>query len=277
MYEIDKMPNSIVLGYLGEKNYRTIEIDMSAWMAEMPYGIPSIVHVQPKKSEEDAYIVNTTFNDNILRWVVNAGDLGAIEGSGTAQIWLEEEENLSVVKRGKSALVATIIHDSLGEPTGTVPAPQESWLEQMTALKVATVEASSTAVEYGSAAVEAATTATGAAETATEASVAAVEASGTAVAAASDAVDAKDAAETAQAHAEQAYEDTEDALENWALTGLIINGGDATGYAPVPEPIDILHWHEGVPPELTVSAVDGTLTLTFDPGEHAHMDEEDDE
>lgn len=147
MYQINNLPSQIEIGYIGEKNFRTIEIDMTAWMEQMPDGVPSIVHIRPTETAGDAYIASTTFADNILRWTISDGDLGEKEGYGIAQVWLEEEENDSVVKRGKSIIVTTQIHKSLEDPSGTTPAAQMAWLEAMTALKVATVNAAEDAEE----------------------------------------------------------------------------------------------------------------------------------
>ena len=85
MYKIETLPQIIDIGFTGEKKFRKIEIDMSAWMAEMPDGVPSIVHIRPTESASDAYIANTTFADNILTWEVTAGDLGSVEGVGHGQ------------------------------------------------------------------------------------------------------------------------------------------------------------------------------------------------
>ena len=147
MYSISNMPSQIDIGYIGEKNFRTIEIDMTPWMELIPDGVPSIVHIRPLETAEDAYVASTTFEDNILRWTIAAGDLGENEGYGIAQVWLEEEESDDIVKRGKSIIVTTQIHKSLGEPSGTTPPAQESWLEAMTALKTATVNAAEDAEE----------------------------------------------------------------------------------------------------------------------------------
>ena len=174
MYEINKMPSAIDIGFTGEKLFREIQIDMTKWMQQMPDGVPSIVHIRPGETEADAYIAATTFEDNILTWKITNGDLGEIEGTGLMQIWLEEEENSSVVKRGKSILVVTRISKAINEADGTTPAAQEAWLEQMTALKVATVNAAEDADD-----------------------------------AKDDAVAAKTAAETAQGKAEDSAEDAE--------------------------------------------------------------------
>lgn len=164
MYKIENLPSLINIGFSGEKNFRKVEIDMTAWMEEMPEGVPSIVHIRPEESASDAYIVNTTFEDNILTWIVSAGDLGSVEGVGTAQVWLEEEENSSIVKRGKSILFATQINGAINDASETPPAAQTAWMEAMTALKVATVNAADDAVS----AKTAAQSAQGGAETAEE-------------------------------------------------------------------------------------------------------------
>ena len=141
MYKIGSLPQSIDIGYIGETNFRPIEIDMSAWMEKMPAGVPSIVCIRPGETKADAYIAATTFEDNILTWVPSAADLGSLEGDGEIQIWLEEEENSSVTKRGKSVRIITKVNDSVSDPGQDTPAAQAAFLEQMTGLKTATVNA----------------------------------------------------------------------------------------------------------------------------------------
>lgn len=146
MLSIANMPNQIDIGFIGETKFRKIEINMAKWLEEMPDGVPSIVHIRPGETAADAYIAATTFENGILTWTISAGDLGTVEGVGTAQIWLEEEENDSIVKRGKSILVATMIHGAINDASEVVPAAQEAWMEQMTALKTQTVKAAEVAL-----------------------------------------------------------------------------------------------------------------------------------
>lgn len=176
MFKIDKMPSSISIGYTGETCFREINIDMSAWMEKMPTGVPSIIHIRPWETKEDAYIAATTFEDNILTWVITDADLGTEEGEGEMQIWLEEEENDSITKRGKSIKVTTKVIEAVEEADANPPAPQQGWITQMTALKDATViaaEAAEDAQEAAETAREAAETAQGAAEDARDAAQAA--------------------------------------------------------------------------------------------------------
>lgn len=141
MFDIANMPASVEIGFTGEQAFRSIQIDMTKWMQIMPDGVPSIVHIRPGESNEDAYIVATTFEDNILTWPVSASDLGVSEGIGSAQVWLEESENETLDKRGMSTLFATLIRQSIGDVESTVPPAQMPWMQQMTLLKTETVEA----------------------------------------------------------------------------------------------------------------------------------------
>lgn len=156
MFNISKLPGSIDIGYVGETNFRTIEIDMTPWMESNPDGVPSIVCIRPKEKKADAYVAATTFENNVLSWTITAGDIGSHEGTGEIQIWLEEEENETVNKRGKSVKVKTIVHDSASDPDGEVPAAQQAVLEQMTQLKNETVSAAEDAEDAKDAAEQAA-------------------------------------------------------------------------------------------------------------------------
>lgn len=130
MFEIDKLPQSIDIGFTGEHAFRTIQIDMTAWMESMPNGIPIIVHIRPGQSEADAYVATTTFANNILTWEIAMSDLGNEEGTGIAQVWLEDATGLTVNHRGKSAVFTTVVHESAGEAT-VVPSGQLDWDEQL--------------------------------------------------------------------------------------------------------------------------------------------------
>ena len=141
MFRIEEMPGSIDIGYTGETCFRKIEIDMTKWMEDMPDGVPSIIHIRPWETKEDAYIAATTFADNILTWEITDADLGTQEGDGVMQVWLEEEENDSVVKRGKSVKVITKVTEAADDPAEEPPAAQQAWITQMTALKDAIVAA----------------------------------------------------------------------------------------------------------------------------------------
>ena len=144
MYQIGKIPGSIDIGYVGETAFRKIEIDMTEWMKDTPNGVPSIVHVRPGEEKTDAYVAVTEFDPetNVLTWVITASDIGTLDGDGDAQIWLEEEgDDEAIVKRGKSKHVKTHVNESADNPSSTTPSSQESFIEQITAMKTAAVNA----------------------------------------------------------------------------------------------------------------------------------------
>lgn len=145
MYKIGKMPQAVDIGYVGETRFRKLEIDMKDWMRLMPEGVPSIVCIRPGETKADAYVAVTTFEDDVLTWVITAADIGTQEGEGEIQIWLEEEENSSVIKRGKSVKVKTRVNDSANDPSPDTPTSQEAFIEQVTGLKTATVNAKNAA------------------------------------------------------------------------------------------------------------------------------------
>ena len=147
MYVINRMPQSIDIGFTGETAFRKIEIDMTPWLEQTPEGVPSIVAIRPGETADEAYIAATTIEENVLTWVITAGDVGQNSGEGVMQIWLEEAENNSVVKRGKSVLVKTKVHHAINDAEETVPAAQQSWMEQMTELKQQTIASAEAAAD----------------------------------------------------------------------------------------------------------------------------------
>lgn len=136
MYKINHMPSVIEIGHIGENRFRPIEIDMQAWLAVIPSGVASIIHIRPGETETDAYITDAEMSNGILRWTPTAGDLGAIEGYGQMQIWLQDIET----HRGNSTVVQTFVRGTLVSESD-VPAAQQSWMEQMNTLKVETYQA----------------------------------------------------------------------------------------------------------------------------------------
>jgi len=121
MYDIDKLPQFIDIGFTGEHKFRDIQIDMSAWLEDMPNGVPSIVYIRPGETQNDAYIPTTTFSNNILTWQFTQTDVGGIEGNGVMQVWLEETENTTLVKRGKSTVVTVRVNGAITDPGDTDP------------------------------------------------------------------------------------------------------------------------------------------------------------
>ena len=134
MYEIERLPQSIDIGYTGEMDFRTVQIDMSEWVAKMPEGQPTLMHIRP--GEYDPYPVTITYANNIITWSVTDGDLGTSEGTGLLQVWFGVQDETEVMRQlGMSAVVPTIIHLSLageGRNSSTVQIP---WLKEVMEMK----------------------------------------------------------------------------------------------------------------------------------------------
>ena len=157
MYDVDHLPSVIDLGYMGEHEFRPLAFNLAPWLAEIPDGSASIVHVRPGETEEYAYIAATTYEDGILTWYPTQADIGTVEGYGQMQIWLEKTTNNTLDKRGKSAKVQTFVRTAIASASSEVPEPQTAWLEQMTELKTHTVEAAADAEDAKEAAEDAIT------------------------------------------------------------------------------------------------------------------------
>lgn len=253
MYEITHLPSIIEAGVTGEKGMRRIQIDMRPWLVDMPDGVASMVLIRPGETSSNAYIAATTFTDGILTWSPALADLGEVEGYGQMEIWLEKTQNSSVVKRGKSAKVQTFIRQSIADETGPIPEAQESWLEQMTALKTQTVNAAASVDGV----VEQAQEAAADAETAKEAAEAAASA-------------AMSAAVAAPEIRNGTWWIFNTVTGVWVNTGVSATGpaGPAGSAGPKGDPGD-----DGVTPEIAVTDItgghrvaitDGSGTETFD-------------
>ena len=247
MYEITHLPSIIEAGVTGEKGMRRIQIDMRPWLVDMPTGVASMVLIRPGETSADAYIAATTFVDGILTWSPALADLGEVEGYGQMEIWLEEIEDDSVTKRGKSAKVQTFIRQSIADETGPIPEAQESWLEQMTALKTATVNAAESVDGVVEQAQEAAADAEAAKEAAEEAAHAAAGA----------------ASAAPEIRSNGNWWVYNAASEEWEDTGVSATGpaGPTGAAGPKGDPGD-----DGVTPEITVTDITGGHRVTITDG-----------
>lgn len=193
------MPQTVDIGYVGETNFREIQIDMAPWMEEVPGGVPMIIHIRPGEFAEDAYIAATTVNDNVLSWQIQESDLGSSAGEGMMQIWLVKPSE-DDTRRGKSVMVKTIVNEAI-DNSDTIPEPQEPWMEQMVDLTAQTISAAEETAENAENAA-ASETAAAASEAAAAASETAAAASATA--AAGSAADAATYKNGAISYAQQA-------------------------------------------------------------------------
>ena len=103
MYNIERLPQSLDIGFTGEKDFRKIEIDMSAWAELIPQGVPKIYNIAPSASSIN--YSSFTYIDNILVWNISEADLGTYEGIGLCQFELSDGE-----KKARSPIVRTNVH-----------------------------------------------------------------------------------------------------------------------------------------------------------------------
>ena len=149
MHDIEHLPGIFTLGYLGENEFRTIQIDLTPWLEIIPDGIASIVHIRPGETSDDAYVAATTFEDGILSWQILAEDLGEHDGYGTMQINLNghDADNNQIAK---SEVVKTKVNASAMDVSGDIPSAQQSWIDRILALLAeenTTIEEAQTIVE----------------------------------------------------------------------------------------------------------------------------------
>jgi len=133
MHDIEHLPGIFTLGYLGENEFRIIQIDLTPWLEIIPDGIASIVHIRPGETSDDAYVAATTFEDGILSWQILAEDLGEHDGYGTMQINLNghDADNNQIAK---SEVVKTKVNASAMDVSGDIPSAQQSWIDRILAL-----------------------------------------------------------------------------------------------------------------------------------------------
>ena len=105
MYDIENLPDAIDIGYTGEKDFRTVEVDMTRWLEDMYDGTPAIVFKRPGVA---AYKPVTTFTDGILTWTVQDTDLGTSEVLGFAQFEMKDTD-----RARKSPIIKVWIHRGL--------------------------------------------------------------------------------------------------------------------------------------------------------------------
>ena len=103
MFDVGHFPSSLDIGYTGEKDFRKIEIDMSAWAELIPQGTPKIYNLAP--SANALNYPSFTYSNNILTWTVSSTDLGTVEGIGLCQFELKSADRCA-----KSPIIKTNVH-----------------------------------------------------------------------------------------------------------------------------------------------------------------------
>ena len=105
MLKVNALPPSVDIGYTGEKKFRTVEIDLTEWVKDMPEGTPALVC---QRGAETPYRPTVTLSEGILSWNITSADLGLLEGKGRMQCEMTEGNKVR-----KSAIVQTWIHKGI--------------------------------------------------------------------------------------------------------------------------------------------------------------------
>ena len=199
MLEIGRLTR-LELGYVGETESRSIQIDVSEWLERWPQAVIAIWVRRPDKT---GYTAATEVEDGILTWNVTAGDV-AQAGDGMAQIKALDPMDTGAIY--KSRTVATKIYASLEEMSSDpdAPDPMESWANQAAIYKEEAYRAKEAAQ---AAAAEANASAENAAESEARSAASAKSANDEAMAAtdaANEAIKASQTSEAAQGEAAKA-------------------------------------------------------------------------
>ena len=111
-FEINKLPNDILLGKQTETGVKEIRIDVSAWLEKWPELTISIWAKRPL--EAAAYPVDCSMDGKCIVWRVNDADT-AIPGAGAAEI-MGIADGKKVLSRSVNTHVSKTIIDATTEP-----------------------------------------------------------------------------------------------------------------------------------------------------------------
>lgn len=122
MHSIQNPPARVFLGYAGEANARTLEIDVSPWLAEYPGAAVTVTYTRP--GDPAVYpAAGVELAGSLLRWRIGAAAV-ARAGDGTAVIRCMQGE-----VEVHSALLYTRVSASHG-PAGPAPDPIQDWMAE---------------------------------------------------------------------------------------------------------------------------------------------------
>ena len=121
-------PDTLVLGIRGEYNIGQIVFDYTAWEAEYGSGL---VTISVKRSEDvQPYLVLPVIDAdaNTATWTLTETDT-LYKGKGEIEFVYTGDDDAF---KAKTPVYKTYVNRSLDEPTGDVPEPWQSVLDQMT-------------------------------------------------------------------------------------------------------------------------------------------------
>lgn len=133
----------ILLGRCGENLARTVEIDVSEYLAEYPGAVVTLLH--RRHSESGIYPVAAELRDGCLVWQPTSADT-AIAGSGEAEVRVTVNGVLA-----KSKILSTMVDKSLTGQETTAPEPGMDWVDKITTAigSVQNMKAEAESVAYG--------------------------------------------------------------------------------------------------------------------------------
>ena len=109
----------VEVGRMGENLYRELNIDVSAWLAELPGASVSVVFRRP---DGQVYPVIVNSSEQVIAWLPNSSDL-AVPGTGMLEVRLYLDDVIC-----KSAVINTATSRALGAPVAPPPAPAPDWV-----------------------------------------------------------------------------------------------------------------------------------------------------
>ena len=133
----------ILLGRCGENLARTVEIDVSEYLAEYPGAVVTLLH--RRHGESGIYPVAAELRDGCLVWQPTSADT-AIVGDGEAEVRVTVDGVLA-----KSKILSTMVDKSLTGQETTAPEPGMDWVDKITTAigSVQNMKAEAESVAYG--------------------------------------------------------------------------------------------------------------------------------
>ena len=133
----------ILLGRCGENLARTVEIDVSEYLAEYPGAVVTLLH--RRHGESGIYPVAAELRDGCLVWHPTSADT-AIVGDGEAEVRVTVNGVLA-----KSKILSTVVDKSLTGQETDAPEPGMDWVDKITTAigNVQNMKAEAESVAYG--------------------------------------------------------------------------------------------------------------------------------
>lgn len=137
---ISQIPCALNLVHQSEDNVTKFEFDFSEWVSK--YGNGSFFIKHQRAGDANPYVVPTvSVEGNTATWTISDTDT-AVNGIGEAELNYVGEDF-----HKKSDRFNTFVSMALG-PHGSIPDPEQDWLDQLTELRDESVQAAEAAEGY---------------------------------------------------------------------------------------------------------------------------------